>query len=129
MRVWILLLFFSALLPAQHASHSALLTWSWSQGDGGAATGFYVKRAAVSGGPYTTVGIAAPTSLSYLDLSASGNVLTPGVTYYWVITAFNDTRESDPTAEAVATIPSTAHKKKAVVIAAMRIRRSTHDLP
>jgi autotransporter-associated beta strand protein len=55
---------------------------TWSPADG--ATNYYVKRANVSGGPYTT--ISAPlTQTNFSDSSLIG-----GKTYYYVITAIND---------------------------------------
>ncbi len=59
------------------------LTWSASSG----ATSYHVKRATVTGGPYTQV--SAPTTASYTD---SG--LTDGTTYYYVVTAVNSAGES-----------------------------------
>ncbi len=67
------------------------------------ATGYNLKRAPVSGGPYTPVtnGLAAA---SFTD---SG--LVNGVTYYYVLTATNDLGESLPSPEVSATpVPSTS---------------------
>ena len=61
----------------------ASLTWAASSG----ATGYHVKRATTSGGPYTQIG--APTSTSYTDAS-----LTNGTTYYYVVSALNSAGES-----------------------------------
>jgi hypothetical protein len=60
------------------------LTWSASSG----ATGYNVKRAASSGGPYSTVasGIAAT---NFTDAG-----LTNGSTYYYVVSALNGVLES-----------------------------------
>ena len=56
----------------------ASLSWTASTG----ATGYQVKRATMSGGPYIVV--ASPTSTSYTDTD-----LTDGSTYYYVVTATN----------------------------------------
>lgn len=56
------------------------LSWSGVTG----ATSYTVKRASVSGGPYTTV--ATPTVASYSDIG-----LTNGTTYYYVFTATTPT--------------------------------------
>lgn len=66
----------------------ASLTWSASSG----ATGYHVKRATTSGGPYTQ--IAAPTSTSYTDTS-----LTNGTAYYYVVSAFDTAGESANSAQ------------------------------
>ena len=51
------------------------------------ATSYNVKRAAVSGGPYTTV--ASPAGTIYTDTT-----VTNGTTYYYVVTAVNAVGES-----------------------------------
>ena len=69
------------------------LTWSASS----TATGYNVKRATVSGGPYTTVASAiTPTSFTDTGLSAS-------TTYYYVVSAVNLGGESANSAQAGAT--------------------------
>ena len=62
------------------------------------ATTYNVKRATVSGGPYTTV--ASPTTTAYAD---SG--LTNGTTYYYVVTAVTSQGESPNSVEVAATTP------------------------
>jgi autotransporter-associated beta strand protein len=56
------------------------VTWSPANG----ATNYYVKRSAVSGGPYTTISVP----LTQTNFSDTG--LIGGKTYYYVITAIND---------------------------------------
>src|SRR5271167_3309417 len=68
------------------------LTWSVSAG----ATSYHVKRATVSGGPYTQV--AAPAATSFMD---SG--LTNGTKYFYVASAVNAKGESANSAETSAT--------------------------
>ena len=60
------------------------------------ATGYYVKRATTSGGPYTTLGTV--TTTSYTDTG-----LTNGTTYYYVVSAVNDFGETANSSEAGAT--------------------------
>jgi fibronectin type 3 domain-containing protein len=68
------------------------LTWTASTG----ATGYYVKRATVSGGPYTQ--IALPSTNSYIDTG-----LTNGTAYYYVVSAFNSAGQSANSIQASAT--------------------------
>ena len=65
-------------LSAEAGSTTAILTWSPSVG----ATGYIIKRAAVSGGPYTAVGTTDSTSLTDTGLV---NLTT----YYYVVSATN----------------------------------------
>lgn len=58
------------------------------------ATSYNVKRATVSGGPYTSIATSA-TVTTYTDTG-----LTAGVTYYYVVSAVNSTNESVNSAEA-----------------------------
>ncbi len=81
-------------------AHSVTLNWTWGQGSGDMATGFHVQRATVTGGPYATVGSVSVTSFSYQDASVVG-----GVTYFYVITAYNASGDSPKSPEARAIIP------------------------
>jgi cellulose 1,4-beta-cellobiosidase len=65
-----------AAVAAIAGNKQVSLTWSADSG----ATSYDVKRATISGGPYTQ--IASVTSPSYTD-----SAVTNGVTYYYVITA------------------------------------------
>jgi fibronectin type 3 domain-containing protein/lysophospholipase L1-like esterase len=69
------------------------LTWNSATG----ATSYNVKRATVSGGPYTTVATALNTT-SCLDAG-----LNDGTTYYYVVSAANNGGESANSTEASAT--------------------------
>ena len=74
---------------------------SWADSTG--ATGYNVRRATVSGGPYVT--IASPRTASYLDTDVINHL-----TYYYVVSAVNASGESANSAEAnsmenVVTIP------------------------
>jgi fibronectin type 3 domain-containing protein len=95
-------LLFPSLVMAQ-AAHSVTLTWAWTQGTGGAATGFNVKRALVTGGPYTTIqNVPSPTTFTCVDTTS----LVEGTTYYYVVTTTgNGGTESVPSNEAAGTIP------------------------
>lgn len=89
--------------------HTVTLNWAWSPGEGPVATGFNVKRGEATGGPYTTIASLTGTALrTYTDASATGNILTPGATYYYVVTALAGTAESTPSPEAQAMIPTSA---------------------
>jgi fibronectin type 3 domain-containing protein len=72
---------------------NAVVTLAWTASTG--ATGYNVKRATTSGGPYTQ--LAAPSSTGYTDSS-----VTNGTTYYYVVSAFNSTGESANSAQVVA---------------------------
>jgi uncharacterized protein (TIGR03437 family) len=97
---------FCSSLIAQ-TPHTATLTWTWSQGDGPFATGFNVKRGTTTGGPYAIIAsLTGATIRTYTDASGTGNILTPGTTYYYVVTAVAGTAESVPSNEAQAFIPT-----------------------
>jgi fibronectin type 3 domain-containing protein len=68
------------------------LTWSAST----TATSYHVKRATVSGGPYTVV--SSPTTTSFVDVS-----LTNDTTYYYIVSAINSAGESPNSVEVHAT--------------------------
>jgi fibronectin type 3 domain-containing protein len=79
-------------LTATPGNAVVALTWTASAG----ATGYNVKRATTSGGPYTQ--LAAPSSNGYTDSS-----VTNGTTYYYVVSAFNSSGESANSAQVSAT--------------------------
>ena len=63
------------------------------------ATGYNVKRAPVSGGPYTTIAASLSTT-NYTDAAVSSCQ-----TYYYVVTITNAGNESIPSAEVSASVP------------------------
>ena len=77
---------------------NAMVTLAWTASTG--ATGYNVKRATTSGGPYTQ--LAAPTSPTYVDSS-----VTNGTAYYYVVSALNAAGESANSAQASATPTAT----------------------
>ncbi|MBB6692127.1 fibronectin type III domain-containing protein [Cohnella xylanilytica] len=80
-------------LTATAGNAQVSLSWTASAG----ATGYNVKRATTSGGPYTTVATGV-TATSYADTG-----LTNGTTYYYVVSATNAAGESPNSAQASAT--------------------------
>jgi len=72
----------------------AQVSLSWAAAT--SATTYHVKRATVSGGPYTTVG--SPSSPSFNDTG-----LTNGTAYFYVVSAANASGESANSAQANAT--------------------------
>jgi fibronectin type 3 domain-containing protein len=84
-------------LTATPGNAQVALAWNASAG----AASYNVKRATVSGGPYTTA--ASPISTNYTDTG-----LTNGATYYYVVTAVNSAGESGNSSEASATPQASA---------------------
>ena len=70
-------------LAATAGNTQVSVSWTASPG----ATSYYVKRATVNGGPYTTVGNVTTTSYANTGL-------TNGTIYYYVVTALNPGGES-----------------------------------
>jgi parallel beta-helix repeat protein len=77
------------------AVSSGQINLSWTASSG--AMSYNVKRATVSGGPYTTI----PTGVTITTYSDTG--LTGGTTYYYVVSAVNAGGESTNSNEASAT--------------------------
>ncbi len=82
----------TGLVAAPVASGRADVSWLASA----AASGYNLKRATTSGGPYTTIATNL-TGLSYGDAS-----LTNGTTYFYVVSALNAFGESSNSTEATA---------------------------
>lgn len=74
---------------------NAAVTLKWAAA--GDTTGFHIKRATVSGGPYTVIA-GGYTSAIYTDTA-----VTNGVTYYYVVSGANATGESANSAEVTIT--------------------------
>jgi hypothetical protein len=79
-------------LTATAGDTQVSLSWTASSG----ATSYHVKRAMVTGGPYTQV--AAPTGTTYIDTGR-----TNGTAYFYVVSAVNTAGESANSTEASAT--------------------------
>jgi cellulose 1,4-beta-cellobiosidase len=79
-------------LAATPGNGQVSLSWNASSG----ATSYNIKRATVSGGPYTTVGTATSTSFTNTGL-------TNGTTFFYVVTAVNSAGESPNSNQATAT--------------------------
>ena len=106
MKRLLILLAFAAASHAQGAAHSVTLTWSWSQGSGGAATSFQISRGTTSGTLAPLASVPAGT-LTYVDTSGAGNVLVEGTTYFYVVQAMNSAGVSAPSNQASVIIPAT----------------------
>ncbi len=82
-------------LAATVGSGAATLTWNAA----GGATSYTVKRSAVSGGPYVSLGSVADTSpAAYSDTG-----LTNGTTYYYVVSGTNAAGAGPDSAELAVT--------------------------
>jgi len=82
-------------LTATAGNKNVVLNWSSSNN---AVTNFNIKRATVSGGPYTVIGSVTGNTYSYTD----SNVIN-GTTYYYIVTAVTGAGTSTDSNEAVAT--------------------------
>ncbi|WP_116127177.1 LamG-like jellyroll fold domain-containing protein [Lewinella sp. IMCC34183] len=86
------------LTAAVRSSEEVYLSWTESE----AARSYTLKRSMSAGGPFET--IAARTTLrEYTDTG-----LTPGTTYYYVVTALNSAGESENSRVVTATTPELA---------------------
>jgi len=74
--------------------HQVTLSWCGSA----YATGYVIKRASASGGPYTMIAQVPAGTTSYDD-----SLLTAGATYYYVVSALTARGETANSAEASAT--------------------------
>ncbi len=84
-------------LVATAGNAQVSLTWNASTG----AASYNIKRATVSGGPYSTVGTSTSTSFTNTGL-------VNGTTYFYVVSAVNAGGESANSAQASATPTGTA---------------------
>lgn len=79
-------------LSAMAGNAQVALTWTASSG----ATLYYVKRSAITGGPYAQAG--TPSAANFTDTG-----LTNGTKYYYVVSAYNSYGQSANSAEVSAT--------------------------
>jgi fibronectin type 3 domain-containing protein len=79
-------------LAATAGNAQVMLNWTGSSG----ATGFYVKRSSVSGGPYAQISAQSGSTFTDTDL-------TNGTKYFFVISAYNSAGQSADSAEVNAT--------------------------
>ncbi len=97
----LLCILLASMMSAQQ--HSNTLAWQWTQGTGGAASGFHIWRSTTSpvpivpGQSYASVG---PTTLGYVDTA-----VTEGQTVYYVVTAWNLGGDSVPSNQVACTTP------------------------
>ncbi|OPX87969.1 hypothetical protein [Pelotomaculum sp. PtaB.Bin117] len=82
------------------------LTWDSVSG----ATYYNVYRAMTSGGPYTNLTPNGVTATAYTD-----NDVTNGITYYYVVTALIDGKESGNSNEASATPQASSSEGRAIL--------------
>lgn len=87
----------SGLTVSSADGYSATLAWTDNSSN---ELGFNVKRASVTGGPYTTVASVAAGVVGYTD-----NGLLPQTTYFYVVSAFVWGAESANSNEASITTP------------------------
>ncbi len=79
---------------------AATLKWAWTQGVGGAADSFHVRRSDVTGGPYLTVGTVVYGVTGFID-----NSVAFGHTYYYVVVAHNPYGDSGNSVEITCVVP------------------------
>jgi len=91
----------AAPIGLQAAPGDMIVALAWTASAN--ATGYYVQRAAVSGGPYTKLFTTAIAATAYTDTG-----LTDGMSYYYVVTASNPAGESPNSSEVSAT-PTASH--------------------
>lgn len=112
--VLFLILLLAALPAAAQPTHTVTLTWSWTQGNGGLATGYAVFRAPATGTTCPAAGsssfvqigtVSTEATMTYVDTSSSTNTLTEGATYCYEVTATDSAGSSPDSNVASATIP------------------------
>jgi fibronectin type 3 domain-containing protein len=89
----------SAATVTNTVAHSVQLTWARSSATD--VLGYNVYRGTQSGGPYVKLNPGLLANPDYLDTA-----VLSGQTYYYTVTAVNAMAESNPSAEAVAVIPT-----------------------
>lgn len=83
-------------------SHSVTLNWDKSPA-GQTVTSYNVKRATVSGGPFTTIGTVANTGTANTFVDTTG--LVEGSTLFYEVTAVNTAGESAASGVISVTVP------------------------
>jgi hypothetical protein len=106
----VVVLFLASAMHAQAACptgvlHCANVSWTWSQGTGGSATGYNIYRTLTSGGcaTDTAVGCTKAGTVTAPTLTFTDSPLAPSTTYFWVITAYNSSGESPTSTQVTAT--------------------------
>ena len=115
MKLILALLILAGAISAQVIPHSVTLTWSCPANPappppticGSSAVGFQVQRSTVQGGPYATIAtVSGSQAVTYTDVSAIGNILVEGTTYFYVVEALGSgSTASGPSPGAAAKIP------------------------
>jgi len=103
-----------AVFSAQAANQQVLLLWQGVP----LATGYNLKRATLSGGPYT------PVTNGLVGASFTDSGLSNGTTYYYILTATNQIGESLPSAEVKATPVASAATSLAAAVTASKLTLS-----
>ena len=100
-------------VPCLAQQHGAVISWGASPTDAthDVPTNYNIKRATVAGDctalrpTCVTVGSVPANVLTFADTSSPTNPMNSGQTFFWVVTAQNNSGESAPTAEVRGTIP------------------------
>jgi fibronectin type 3 domain-containing protein len=100
MKLWMFL--FVAALPAL-AQHQIVLNWQ-APATGDAPAAYSINRSTTSGTEVLITTIPA-TATTYTDVSSAGNLLTPGVTYYYTVIASNAQGSGPASNEVAVKIP------------------------
>lgn len=95
-----------------------ILNWTPSSG----ATGYNIKRATLSAGPY--VMLASLTGTTYTDTSSS---LSAGVSYYYVVSAVNSVGETINSVEATACPGMIDDASSTIIYNAMNVQKINGD--
>jgi hypothetical protein len=108
------LLLASAAFAQTAPVHTVTLTWTWTQGTGGLATGYVVYKAPATGTTCPAIAtftqlatVTAEATMTYVDTNASPStsVLTEGSTYCYAVTATDQGGASPDSNIASATVP------------------------
>lgn len=109
-----LFLILALALPA-FAQPALRITWTWTQGTGVPADSFNLYRSTVQGACNATpraatcqllAQITPATMMQYTDAPSATNVLMPGTTYYYTVTAYSVTQGEGPGLEGSGRFPT-----------------------